>query len=100
MEKQINGQKYNVMKEGSVSPFAFVPGGMKQIFDTAANKYILVELTNDSTADLRQLCDEQIGVIKNLREEIGNIQDELIKRDEEIIKLTAMINSKEPKRRV
>lgn len=91
MEKLINGQKYEVIKQGSATPFAFIPGGTQQICDQETQCYMLVALNHSSPESLRQLVDEQLGVNRQLREELKLTQDELVKKDEQIKILTAQI---------
>lgn len=87
----INNQEYDVVKEGSATPFAYIPGGMKQICDLATNNHVLVSLQFKTVEDLQQHADEQAGVIINLKKELKMIQDELIKKDEEINRLNRQV---------
>ena len=92
MKRTINGREYEVIKEGSAIPFAFVPGGTRQICDAATNNHVLVALSHESVEDLNQRMDEQSSLIMQLRKELKDTQDELVKKDSEINKLTHQIN--------
>lgn len=91
MVREINGQKYTVIKEGSDVSFAYIPGGTKQIFDAARNCNVLVAIDHERPEDLRPFADEQTIIIRQLKQDLQNIQEELIKKDEEILRLNAHI---------
>jgi hypothetical protein len=89
--RMVNGQKCQVFNEGSSTPFAFIPGGLKQIFDNESQKYILVALDNLKIEDLRKFSEEQSEMIKSQAQEIKNLGDELVAKDGEILRLNAHI---------
>jgi seryl-tRNA synthetase len=91
MKRKINGIDYEVIKEGGATPFSFVPGGAKQICDNQTNLHVLVALQSNSKEDMEQYTTEQSAMIVNLKQELKNIQDELVKKDGDITRLTAQI---------
>jgi seryl-tRNA synthetase len=91
VKRKINGIDYEVIKEGGATPFSFVPGGTKMICDNQTNFYALVALQINSKEDMEQYSTEQSAMIVNLKQELKNIQDELVKKDGEITRLTAQI---------
>jgi len=76
VKRMVNGQEHLVFNEGSATAFAFIPGGLKQIFDNESRKYVLVALDHKTLGDLQKHCDSQNDMILSQQKEIKNLQDE------------------------
>lgn len=91
--KKINGIEYKIFRVGSNVPYSFIPGGTKQVFDNELQKYVLVFLEKENKDDLLQVCADQASIISSLTKENKALSDEIVKRDEEILRLNAHIGT-------